>query len=339
MKIFENTDIKGFEKVIFFSNEYPPVEGIIAIHSTLHGPALGGCRIYNYPNIAAGVNDVLLLAEAMTYKNTIVDLPFGGGKTIIYKNSKVSKDASLKVFAEVLNYLDGRYFTTDDVGTSIADMDYLRLFSPYVRGILCDGKQINATSYGVYQAIKATIYHKERKEDLQGLKVIIQGLGKVGYPLCRYLFQAGCELYVYDPIKKLVDRAVEEFSAIPIVINSKTRIYADVFCPCALGGVINHKNKNSFDVKYIIGGANNQLSDLSIADYLHNKGITYIPDYLCNSGGVIDIHSENDYSEKNVLEKVSIIYKKTIEILRRAELCSQNPLETANQYVHTKLKK
>ena len=155
MQISVNTKITGVEKLVFFTSKTPQVNGVIAIHNTLRGPALGGCRIYDYNTVIDGVNDAITLAGAMTYKNTIADLPFGGGKTVIYKNPNVTQTMTLEVFAEVLNHLEGEYYTADDIGTSVTDMNYLRQYSPYARGILFEGKQIPATSYGVYQAIKA----------------------------------------------------------------------------------------------------------------------------------------------------------------------------------------
>jgi leucine dehydrogenase len=339
MQISVNTKITGVEKLVFFTSQTPQVKGIIAIHNTLRGPALGGCRIYDYNTVTDGVNDAMTLAKAMTYKNTIVDLPFGGGKAVIYKNPHVTQNLILEAFARVLNHLAGEYYTADDVGTSVTDMNYLRQYSPYARGILFKGKQIPATSYGVYQAIKAAVFYKEQTTSLSGLTVAVQGLGKVGYSLCKYLAKEGCKLYVYDPVKNLVDKAVIEFNATPIVMNNDTEVCADVFSPCALGMAINNENKHKLNVKYIIGGANNQLSDPEIAGYLHKKSILYVPDYLCNAGGVIDIYCEDGiYTEDKVLEKVSIIYNKTIEILTKADQLSQTPLEVANLYVKNKLK-
>jgi len=339
MQISVNTKITGVEKLVFFTSKTPQVNGVIAIHNTLRGPALGGCRIYDYNTVIDGVNDAITLAGAMTYKNTIADLPFGGGKTVIYKNPNVTQTMTLEVFAEVLNHLEGEYYTADDIGTSVTDMNYLRQYSPYARGILFEGKQIPATSYGVYQAIKAAIFYKEQTTDLSGLKVAVQGLGKVGYSLCKYLAKEGCNLFVYDPVKDLVDKAVSEFNATPVVMDNDTEICADIFSPCALGGAINNLNKHKLNVKYIIGGANNQLSDSEIADYLHKKSILYVPDYLCNAGGVIDIYCENGvYTEDTVLERVAIIYDKAIEILSQADKLSMSPLEVANLYVQNKLK-
>lgn len=339
MQISVNTKITGVEKLVFFTSKTPQVNGVIAIHNTLRGPALGGCRIYDYNTVIDGVNDAITLAGAMTYKNTIADLPFGGGKTVIYKNPNVTQTMTLEVFAEVLNHLEGEYYTADDIGTSVTDMNYLRQYSPYARGILFEGKQIPATSYGVYQAIKAAIFYKEQTRDLSGLKVAVQGLGKVGYSLCKYLAKEGCNLFVYDPVKDLVDKAVSEFNATPVVMDNDTEICADIFSPCALGGAINNLNKHKLNVKYIIGGANNQLSDSEIADYLHKKSILYVPDYLCNAGGVIDIYCENGvYTEDTVLERVAIIYDKAIEILSKADRLSKSPLEVANLYVQNKLK-
>lgn len=339
LSIYEIDTIKGFEKVIIFANQFPAVEGIVAIHSTLKGPALGGCRLYNYPNFQAGFKDALLLAQAMTYKNTIMDLPYGGGKTVIFQNNRSSRNEVFEVLANLLNQLDGKYLTTDDVGSTVQDMYYMRKFTKYAKGIYCDEKQIPATSYGVYQAIKAVFKHHAKLENLKGIKVVVQGLGKVGYHLCQYLHQEGCNLYVNDNIEELIQNAVKEFDATPIKFNEVENFEADVFCPCALGGSINEEILSKLQVKYIIGGENNQLASPDIENILKEKGIIYLPDYLCNAGGVIDIACEgNNYNEETVLAKVGTIYNKTLEILCLAQLFNKSPLEISNKYVENQLK-
>ncbi len=339
LSIYEIDTIKGFEKVIIFANQSPAVEGIVAIHSTLRGPALGGCRLYNYPNFQSGFKDALRLSAAMTYKNAIMDLPFGGGKTVIFQNNSSSRNEIFEVLAKLLNKLNGQYLTTDDVGTSVQDMYYMRKFTQYAKGVYCNEKQIPATSYGVCQAIKATFKHYKHLTNLKGVKVIVQGLGNVGYNLCQYLHQEGCKLYVNDHLEDLVNRAVKEFAAVPINFNEIDNIEADVFCPCALGGTVNEEILSKLQIKYIIGGENNQLASPEIENILKKKGIIYLPDYLCNAGGVIDIACEsNDYNEKTVLARVATIYHKTLEILRLAQLSNKSPLEISNRLVQDQLK-
>lgn len=336
--VSEIDPIQGFEKIFIFTNKFPPVKGIIALHNTLNGPALGGLRLHNYANFHDGMRDALQLARAMTFKNAIMDLPYGGGKSIIFSTSKCSRNDTLEIFAEVLNYLNGKYLTTDDVGTSVKDMYFLRKFTPFARGLHSNGTQIPATSYGVYQAIKATLNYYSNVKNLNGFKVVVNGLGKVGYPLCQYLHKEGCVLYVNDKINELVAKAVQEFNAIPINLNDTHPFEADIFSPCALGNTVDEALLSKLHVKYIIGGENNPLASQEIERILLKKNIVYIPDYLSNAGGVIDIACEGEnYSEEFVLSNISKIYDKTIDILSKAHSAHKTPLEICNEYVHAQL--
>lgn len=331
-------DVDGFERVVYFASIELNVFGIIAIHNTIRGPALGGCRLSDYPTFEDGLLDALNLAQAMTYKNAIVDLPYGGGKSVIFKMPNSDKIAVFRVFYQVLNFLEGTYLTADDVGTCVQDMDYLRQFTPYARGVQYGDNQIPATSYGVYQAIKAAYFYKTKKENLKDVHVIVQGLGKTGYALCRYLHQEGCFLYVDDLQLELVEKAIEEFDAKYVDIKLEKELVADIFCPCALGGSVNRSLLSRLNVHYIIGSANNQLENALLAEFLHNQKIIYVPDYLCNSGGVIDVFCEGEnYSEELVLTQTSTIYDKTINILQESESLDESPLRVANRYVEKNL--
>ncbi len=332
--------IPNFEKVILFDDNKNNIEGIIVIHDTTFGPALGGCRIHYYNRFSLGLDDALSLAQKMTYKNALMSLPFGGGKAVFFSNHNVEKIFYFNVLAKVLNKLSGEYITTDDMGCSVNDMSYLRQFTPYVRGELYQGKQITATSFGLYQSIKATLYSCERKNSLKGIKIIIQGLGKVGFPLCQYLYKENCKLYVDDLDPTLVSKAVKYFNATSISLEKLNKQSVDFFCPCAVGGIINKTLLSKLQVRYIVSGANNPLTNDSLADYLHDKGIVYLPDYLCNAGGVLDIACEgNNYCEQIVFKKVSKIYSWVTSILEQSKLKKQSPLTIANQIVNKKLVK
>lgn len=340
LNVCEIDTANEFEKVFHFTHKHPSVEGIVAIHNTLKGPALGGLRLYDYANFQHGMKDVLQLARAMTFKNAIMDLPYGGGKSVIFQNNHCNRDDTLNVFSLMLNHLDGKYLTADDVGTSVKDMYFLRKSTPFARGFYYNEKQIPATSYGVYQAIKATLKYYSNLNNLSGVKIVVQGLGKVGYNLCRYLHQEDCILYVIDKIDQLVEKAVREFNAIPIDLDTTKKLDVDVFSPCALSGTITNSLISKMQVKYIIGGENNPLATQGMEKILLTKGITYIPDYLSSAGGVIDIACEGDnYSEEFVLAQVAKIYDKTIDILTSAKLTNTTPLEVSNNYVQNQLNK
>lgn len=338
IQLSELPSISEFEKVLSFTHPTLHISGAIAIHNTVGGPALGGCRIHSYPSFQAGLHDVLSLAQAMTYKNTIMNLPYGGGKTVIFQNNQCDRHSIFKVLAAVLNYLKGQYIVTDDVGTSVEDMYFLRKFTQYAKGIYSNKKQIPATSYGIYQAMKATLNFYQNLNSLEGIKIFVLGLGKVGFQLCNFLHEEGCIIYVYDPIEMLMIKAKREFNAVPLKIDQIKDLEIDILSPCALGGSINESILSKIKPKYIIGGENNPLGTFETLNLLSERGIIYIPDYLSNAGGVIDIAcEEQSYSEEYVFAKVSEIFNKTTEILQLAHIENKTPLEVSNQYVQDRL--
>lgn len=329
----------GYERLIFFSHDTLGVEGIIAVHSTLLGYALGGCRLYNYSSFNEGLNDVLLLAKSMSYKNAIIGLPYGGGKAVIFDRENIKKDDALRVLSEVLNHLAGLYYTTDDVGTSVIDIEYIRNFTSYARGEFVEKNvQIPATSYGVYKAIKAAT-DAYSMNDPSKIKIFIQGLGKVGYSLCKFLHDDGYDLYVSDLKSELVTKAVEQFRAKAVAPDIHLEHEVDVFVPCAMGGVITPNNVFRIKAGYIIGAANNQLVYEHLDDLLWKRGIKYIPDYLCNAGGVIDIACEGkNYSKDYVYNNVNVIYDKVLDLINISQNTNVSPMRVANQQVADLLK-
>lgn len=329
-----------FEKIYIFHNLKTKVSGVIVIHHSGSGPALGGCRIHAYPTFLSGLQDCLQLARSMTYKNIMMSMPYGGGKAVLFHRADIPRHAYFDTLAEVLNQLGGLYYTTDDVGCSVHDMNYLRQFSPYVKGELYNQAQIPATSYGVFQAIKAVLHFKEKITSFEGIEIIVQGLGKVGYPLCKFLHAEGFKIYVDDIDASLVSRAVKDFGATYMDISQAAEIKAKIFSPCALGGIINKDLVSRLNVKYIIGGANNQLARPEMADILHQNNIIWMPDYLCNAGGVIDIICEgSDYSTDYVYEKITAIYNRSLDILQKSDELKKPPFAVSDQYIHEALEK
>ncbi len=334
LTITELDHIADYERVIHFEQKSLHIAGIIAIHNTTNGAALGGCRLYNYPNFDAGLDNVLSLAKAMTYKNTIMDLPYGGGKAVIFQNDLIDKKSLFKVFARLLNILEGQYITTDDVGTSVDDMYYLRQYTKFAKGIHSNGKQIPATAYGVYQAIRATLQFYENKDSLTGVKVFVQGLGKVGYTLCEFLKNEKCQLYLYDIDTELTKEAANHFDGTIIDLNTIDELKVDVFCPCALRNSVNENTLSKINMAYIIGGENNPIASTQSYNMMLEKNIIYIPDYLSNAGGVIDIACEDkNYCEHTVFKHVNAIYTKTMTLLQSAKQTNKTPLHIANRYV------
>jgi len=320
--------------LVTFKSRNPYFEGVVSVHNTKRGPALGGCRVYEDIELDVAVNDALELAKAMTYKNAITNLPYGGGKAVIIKHG-LTFDQVAPSFAKIMNLLNGEYLTTEDVGTNNHNMDVLRRYSRYVVGAeIVD--PIPSAAYGVYQTIRATVHSYEGKS-LQGFKIAVQGLGKLGFYLCQFLYDAGCLLYVCDVKKELEDLAISKFKAIPFAMENIENLDIDVFSPCALGNVITQNNYSTIKAKYIIGGANNPLSDDSISELLYQKNIIYIPDFLSNAGGVIEVDCENhdfEYNSTNILERVEkVIYNKTLDLLKESQTQHIAPLKVAQEWV------
>lgn len=327
------------EKIVTFKCTNPKIEGIVVIHNTRRGPAMGGCRIYGELDFKDGIKDAVQLAKAMTYKNALVGLPYGGGKAVIIKHNSSINEA-MECFGKVMNLLNGDYLTTDDVGTNCEDMDFLKKYTRYVVPI--NGSPMPSTAYGVYQAIKSAIYSVEDQKSIKNLKIAVQGLGKVGLNLCKFLYDEGCKLYVCDVKQELEKLACERFNAITFKMDTLSNLDLDVFSPCALGNVITRSNYSEFKARYIIGGANNPLSHDVLSDFLHKKGVTYIPDFLSNAGGVIEVDCENhdfEYNDTNVLKRVKdVIYNTTMELLQESLSFGLSPLKIAQNRVEKILK-
>jgi leucine dehydrogenase len=257
------------------------LKSLIALHDSSKGPAIGGCRFKKYDSFEAGLNDVLRLSRGMTEKNNVAQIPFGGGKAIIFKQSKKSKQL-LKSFASFLNLLMGSYISAEDIGISLEDIKFIKNYSDYVFDNVDPGP---FTAKGVYYSIEQAI-SMHFSETLYGKKIAIQGAGSVGKKLAEHLSNAGARVYISDIDQKKLD-AIEDDKI--TCVDDAFSTDCDVFSPCAVGAIFSQSSINNLNCKIIAGGANNQLLDESVAGLLHEKGIIYIPDVLINSGGVIGL--------------------------------------------------
>ena len=269
------------EKVYYYEDNKIGLKSLIALHDSSKGPAIGGCRFKKYDSFEAGLNDVLRLSRGMTEKNNVAQIPFGGGKAIIFKQSKKSKQL-LKSFASFLNLLMGSYISAEDIGISLEDIKFIKNYSDYVFDNVDPGP---FTAKGVYYSIEQAI-SMHFSETLYGKKIAIQGAGSVGKKLAEHLSNAGARVYISDIDQKKLD-AIEDDKI--TCVDDAFSTDCDVFSPCAVGAIFSQSSINNLNCKIIAGGANNQLLDESVAGYLHEKGIIYIPDVLINSGGVIGL--------------------------------------------------
>lgn len=280
---------RDFGDIHFKVDRETGLVAIIAIHSTKLGPSLGGCRWLPYDSTADAVYDALRLARGMSYKAALVNIPYGGGKSVIIKPQNIpNKQAYFAKFAEFVNELGGRYITAVDSGTTLKEMDIIVETCPYVASLTRhNGEPSPYTAFGVLHGINAAVRFKMKREDLQGLHVAIQGVGKVGYYLAKELHARGVRLTVADVNNEAVQRCVEEFNA---EVASTEQIHAvdcDIYSPCALGAVINDHTIREIKASVVCGAANNVLSRRHHGTMLHERGIAYCPDYVVNSGGLI----------------------------------------------------
>lgn len=323
MDVFQMMGRHDHEQVVFCHEPEFGLKAIIAIHNTTLGPSLGGCRFYPYQNDEEGLYDVLRLSRGMTYKASIAGLNLGGGKAIIFGNPDTDKSEFLfRAFGRFVDGLGGRYITAEDVNTTVREMEWVRMETQYVTGISRalggSGDPSPVTAFGVFVGIKAARKTKAGTEDLSGIKVAVQGVGHVGYNLCRYLHDAGVELYVSDINQERVERVVNEFDAKAVNGNEIHALDVDVFAPCALGAVLNDETIPEIKASIIGGAANNQLAtSKEHGASLLKRNILYAPDYAINSGGLINVANELEgYNRERAFKQAEGIYDTLMEIFK-----------------------
>ena len=287
--------VKGYERIVHATNETSKLDCVISIHNTKLGPALGGVRSWDYQNFDEQKDDALRLSEAMTLKNSICGINFGGGKaTINLKN--IDKTPELyRSYAEAVEFLKGTYLTAGDVNTFKEDLMECSKMTNYVYGINVETSE--PTSKGLFYAMKSTCKFINNIDELKNIHVAISGVGKVGSKLAKLLSKAGAKITVSSINLELISKLKNEIKINEEKPENLFKSSCDIISPCALGGAINTKNINDLKCKSIVGAANNQLENLSIAELLLKKNIVYSPDYLVNSGGVIAIASEINKKE------------------------------------------
>ncbi|MCP4414689.1 MAG: Glu/Leu/Phe/Val dehydrogenase [Gammaproteobacteria bacterium] len=318
MSIFNHPDFDNHEQVVFFSDPETGLKAIVSIHDTTLGPGVGGCRMWQYSSDEQALTDVLRLSRGMTYKNAMAGLNFGGGKSVIIGDSHSMKsDALFKAFGRCLNRLSGHYISAEDVGITTADMAIMNTESDFVAGL--EGKSGDPspfTAYGVYKGMKAAIKHKLNINSLAGLKVSVQGVGHVGYYLCKHLHEEGAELVVTDINQQSIDKVVEKFSAKVVEPEAIYDQEVDIYAPCALGATLNDDTIDRLKCSIIAGAANNQLAKDHHGQVLMNKGILYVPDYIVNAGGIINISFEENYQQEAAYNKIDEIYGTLMEVFK-----------------------
>ncbi len=311
------------EKVLFVNNEKAGLKAIIAVHNTNLGPAIGGCRLFPYESYDAALFDVLRLSRGMSHKNAVAGLPHGGGKGVIIADPSQKTEAMFEAFAEAVEKLGGDYITAEDVNTTCDDALVMLRKTKYLCGLPQNsGDPSPFTARGVWQGIKATAKVALGSDNLDGLTIAVQGMGKVGYDLCRLLHNDGAKLIVCNRSNKAVfDRAAAEFGAKVVPTAEIMAQECDIFSPNAMGAILTPESIPTLKCKAVAGGANNQILDDASGEMLKARGIFYAPDFVINGGGVINAAAEVDgpYNKEEVLKKVDNIYNTIERILTESK--------------------
>ncbi|HET7295495.1 MAG TPA: Glu/Leu/Phe/Val dehydrogenase [Gemmatimonadales bacterium] len=309
------------EQVSVYYDPSTGYRGIIAIHSTVLGPALGGTRFWNYQSDVEALIDSLRLARGMTYKAAVAGLNLGGGKSVIIGDNRTTRrEALFRAHGRHVESLKGRYITAEDVGTSTADMEYIKAETNHVTGLIGkSGDPSPVTAYGVYRGIKACARYRYGADTLTGKHVALQGCGSVGYHLAKLLHAEGADLTCSDIDPQRVKRVVEECGAKAVASDDIYGVRADVFAPCALGAVINDTTVSRLEVEIVAGAANNQLAEDRHGELLEERQITYAPDYVINGGGLINVNAElHGWAPERARSKAGEIYDTILRVFEIA---------------------
>ncbi|WNS77308.1 Glu/Leu/Phe/Val dehydrogenase [Bacillus sp. DTU_2020_1000418_1_SI_GHA_SEK_038] len=340
--------IKDHEQVVFCNDELTGLKAIIAIHSTKLGPALGGCRMLPYSSEEEALEDVLRLSRGMTYKCAAADVDFGGGKAVIIGDPHKDKTPELfRAFGQFVESLNGRFYTGTDMGTSPDDFIHALRETNCIVGVDevygGSGDSSVPTAQGVIYGIQATNKILTGSDQLSGKSYVVQGLGKVGFKVAERLLEDGADLYVSDINQQAINRLLSKAKTLGATVKvlSSDEIYeanADIFIPCAMGGIINDETIQYLSVKAVVGSANNQLLELHHAQKLMDKGILFAPDYIVNSGGLIQVADElYTPNKERVLQKTKAIYNSLLHIYEYANAEGITTVEAANQFCEKRI--
>ena len=292
-EIFDYMAANGHEKVLCFQNEDVGLRAVLAIHSTVLGPAAGGCRMWTYSDDLAAMEDALRLSKGMTYKYAAAGINLGGGKIVVIGDPKriEGREMLFRALGRFIDSLGGEYLTGEDVGTTLQDMDHMRVET---RNVITLPESAGgagpigpATAFGVLQAMRACVDHQSGSPSLRGKRVIVQGLGAVGVPMVEYLTSEGAIVLVSDIDQGKVAAMVTAHGATAIAPADVVAADVDIYCPCALGATIDDEAIAMLRASVVCGSANNQLAESRHGDELHRRGIIYAPDYIANAGGTV----------------------------------------------------
>ncbi len=346
MDLFEK--MQEHEQILFCNDPETGLRAIIAIHDTTLGPAIGGTRMRNYESTEEALEDVLRLSKGMTYKCAAADVDFGGGKAVIIGDPTKDRTPELfRAYGQFVESLNGRFYTGTDMGTELEDFVHSYKETNCIAGLPEEygggGETSIPTALGVLYSIKAVARTLYGNESLKEKRFSIQGLGKVGFKVAEHLLAEGADLYVTDVNVETVNSLVEKAkqmgrTVIPVKGEEIYGVGADIFVPCAIGGIINEQTIDQLQVKAVTGAANNQLLHEECAFKLKEKGILYAPDYIVNSGGIIQVTDELYTPNKDrVLNKTKAIYHSLLEVFSQADQKNMTTIEAANDICESRI--
>lgn len=345
MAVFSAAAGAGHEQVVFCHDRETGLRAIIAIYSTALGPALGGTRFYPYASEDAALADVLNLSRGMAYKNALAGLDFGGGKAVIWGDPDRDKTESLlRAYGRFISSLGGRYITACDVGTYVQDMDVVARETRFVTGRSPEhggaGDSSILTAYGVFQGMRASAQQVWGSPTLRGRRVGIAGVGKVGRHLVEHLLDDGAAIIVCDPNVAAIGRLRATHADVEVASDVTELIGAgiDVYAPCALGGALDDDTVDALSAAVVCGAANNQLAHPGIEKLLADRGVLYAPDYVVNSGGVIQVADEIEgFSFDRAKAKATQIFDTTLRIYDVAATESMSPASAADRVAERRM--
>jgi leucine dehydrogenase len=335
------TSVPGYERVVRGVDRASGYEGIVVVHSTVLGPAVGGTRYWRYASGEEALTDALRLARGMTYKSALAGLPCGGGKSVVLRDSgQEDRETLFRAHGRLVESFAGKYIAGEDVGTNPADMEFISKETRYVAGLQgASGDPSPKTARGVFRAMQAGARHLWGSDELREKVIAIQGCGHVGYYLAGELHRAGARLVVTDVDGARVERVATEFAATVVEPEDIYSAEADVFAPCALGGVLNDRTIPNLRAKAVVGAANNQLLDPRHGDFLNERGILYAPDYAANAGGVINgcCMEMLGWDAERILHKIDAIYDTILSIIRMSSEAGIPTYQAADRLAEERL--
>ena len=344
MGVFDAVATEGHEQILYGYDKVSGLKAIIAIHSTALGPALGGTRFFPYETEADAIEDVLRLSKGMTYKAAAAGLDLGGGKAVIIGDPREDKSERLfRAYGRIVDSLQGRYITAEDVGTTTADMDTIRAETRWALGnsvaLGGSGDPSPVTARGLFAATRAVLQKLTGNPDVAGRRFAVQGVGKVGSAYVQLLVEARAEVIISDAYEPAIRSAVETYGVKSVEADEIQSVDCDIYSPCALGAGLNEMTIPQLNCQAVVGSANNQLATEEDADRLAERAILYAPDFVVNAGGLINVYDElHGYSKTRALHRVDSIFDATMKILETADEHGINPNDAAMKVAEDRIR-